>query len=369
VQDYLVRWMPPDGTLVECGATEYRVAFAPKADRDYGAHARLGIMLLQRLAPPSALSFLAREPEALKALTQFLAGEDREGPIAEIVRRADQASTSRSLSQGSRARFGTALSVPLIELLMGSLRDLLRRGGQLPLNRDGAIGWVFDGSVWFVAKRLADQVREHVQQHAPDEPIPGESKNDRLFDTWQEYGCITPNPLTQAIWYVIVRGEDGGGYHHRLTMLKFPLDKLWDDASQYPAPMIGRIEVLASRDAESAVEQPSLRQPSINESNVAAEVPAIHAKTAPADRPPKAAPTSSGTVRAPTFKNLPGVCVSASGRRGDRQGTGTSRARCAARSAEGRLACPGPGRQEHPPVRCRQARRGQVRAAFSRGTG
>lgn len=298
-----VRWMPMAGTLIDCGAAEYRVAFAPKTERDYTAHGRLGVMLLQRLAPPSALSFLAREPEVLKALTQFLSGEDRDGPIADIVRRADQASTSRSLSQGSRARFGTAVSVPLIELLMSSLRDLLRRGGQLPLNRDGAIGWVFDGSVWFVAKRLADQVREHVQQHAPDEPIPGESKNDRLFDTWQEYGCITPNPLTQqAIWYVIVQGEDGGGYRHRLTMLRFPLDKLWDDASQYPAPMAGRIEILASRDAESAVEQPSLRQPSTNEPKAAAESPTVSAKAAPADRAPKAVPTSSGTVRAPTFK-------------------------------------------------------------------
>jgi len=248
-----VRWMPAAGTLEDCGAEQYRVGFAPKAERDYAAHGRLGAILLQRLAPTTALSFMGREPQALQALTRYLTGEDRDGPVAEIVSRADRASTSRALSQGSRARFSSAVSVPLIELLMGALRDLLRRGGQLPLNRNGASGWVYDGSLWFVAKRLADQLREHVKQHAPDEPIPGDTKNDRLFDTLQEYGCVMLNPASQqAIWYVVVHGEDGDCYSHRLTMLRFPLEKLWDDPSQYPAPMAGRIEVLASREAEAA---------------------------------------------------------------------------------------------------------------------
>jgi hypothetical protein len=90
-----------------------------------------------------------------------------------------------------------AESVPLAELLTTALQDLLHQGTQLPLNRDGAAGWVHDGCVWFVAKRMADQVREHLKQHLPDEGIPGEQKNDRLFDAWQEYGCIIPNPMSQ----------------------------------------------------------------------------------------------------------------------------------------------------------------------------
>lgn len=245
-----LRWQPMGGSLLDCGAQEYRVGFAPKGERDYAAHQRLGVLLLQRVAPATALSFLAQEPQALQALTRFLQGEDRDSAVARLVRRADQASTARALAQGSRARFASAVSVPLAELLTQALRDLLHQGA-LPLNRDGAAGWVHDGCVWFVAKRLADQVREHLKQHAPDEGVPGEQKNDRLFDAWQEYGCLIQNPLTQqAIWHVNVHGEDAAGteaYCHKLSMLRFALNKLWDDPAQYPAPMAGRIEVLAGR--------------------------------------------------------------------------------------------------------------------------
>ena len=233
-----LRWLPMAGSLVDCDAQEYRVGFAPKAERDYTLHQRLGVLLLQRVAPATALSFMAQEPQAMQALTRFLQGEDRDSSVAQLVRRADQASTARALAQGSRARFTSAQSVPLAELLTSALRDLLHQGTELPLNRDGAAGWVHDGSVWLVAKRVADQVREHLKQHAPDEGIPGEQKNDRLFDAWQEYGCIITNPVNQqAIWYVKVHGEDASGsttYSHSLTMLRFALNKLWDDPASYP---------------------------------------------------------------------------------------------------------------------------------------
>ena len=293
-----VRWMPAAGALEDCGAEQYRVGFAPKAERDYAAHGRLGAILPQRLAPTTALSFMGREPQTLQALTRYLSGEDRDGPVAEIVSRADRASTVRALSQGSRARFSSAVSVPLIELLMGALRDLLRRGGQLPLNRNGASGWVYDGSLWFVAKRLADQLRDHVKQHAPDEPIPGDTKNDRLFDTLQEYGCVTLNPASQqAIWYVVVHGEDGDCYSHRLTMLRFPLDKLWDDPSQYPAPMTGRIEVLASREAEAAGAQ-TLPQPGRDAAAAPTRVAGTDAAAPTGIPAPCAAATSPQTPKA-----------------------------------------------------------------------
>jgi hypothetical protein len=145
---------------------------------------------------------------------------------------------------------------------MNAMQEMLRQGGQLPLNRDGAVGWVYDDSVWFVAKRLADTVRAFIVAQAGDEAgIPGENKNDRLFDCWQEYGQIMLNPQTgQAIWHVTVHGEAGGtagaegksGYSHSLSMLRFPLAKLWPDPPSYPQPMAGRIEVLAKRKGDDA---------------------------------------------------------------------------------------------------------------------
>jgi integrating conjugative element relaxase (TIGR03760 family) len=314
-----LRWLPMAGSLVDCRAQEYRVGFAPKGERDYTLHQRLAVLLLQRVAPASALSFLAQEPQAMQALTRFLQGEDRDSSVAQLVRRADQASTARAVAQGSRARFATAQSVPLAELLTTALRDLLHQGTQLPLNRDGAAGWVYDGCVWFVAKRVADQVREHLNQHLPDEGIPGEQKNDRLFDAWQEYGCIIPNPTSQqAIWYVKVHGEDASGattYSHSLTMLRFALNKLWDDPAGYPAPMAGRIEVLASRKQAAATGE-AAAPASAGEGNEPKAAP-VDGPVAAAGQEPKAAatraskdasvvapiPAASGPVRAPVFRN------------------------------------------------------------------
>lgn len=131
-------------------------------------------------------------------------------------------------------------------------------GTVLPLNRNGAAGWVFEGSVWFVAKRLADSVREWVKTHEPEEAIPGQAKNDRLFDTWQEYGVIDLNPATgQAIWYVEVHGNEAeqGGYTHEFAMLRFPLSKLYAQEGMYPAPMRGHLVIKDKRKAGAEDQQ------------------------------------------------------------------------------------------------------------------
>ena len=95
---------------------------------------------------------------------------------------------------------------------------MLADGAWLPLNRDGAAGWVADDAVWFVSKRLADEVRRFLLAQG-DHAVPGEDKNDRLFDVWQEYGAVVPNPCTGgAIWRARVEGAD---YAHELTLLRF----------------------------------------------------------------------------------------------------------------------------------------------------
>ena len=151
-----LRWMPLAGSLRQItqgrSGPEYLVDFTPKSARDYTAHGRLAMMLLPGIAPPTALSFLARQPRAFEALNQYLTGEDRDSLLAQIIRRADRASTERSLMSGSKARFATATAVPLIDLLMEAIGSMLRAGTELPLNRSGAAGWVHDGSLWFVAK-------------------------------------------------------------------------------------------------------------------------------------------------------------------------------------------------------------------------
>ena len=249
------RWLPLSGTLAAAGAAAYRVGFAPKSERDYGAHRKLPLALLQRIVPATALAFLGRQPEVLQALTSYLGGEEgADSVIARIVRHADQVSAAKNLQDGSRVRFPSASAVPLIERMDAALRALLA-DGELPLNRDGAAGWVAgDEAIYFVAKRLADAVRERITLAQTDDGDGVPTRNDRLFDSWQDYRAIEPNPDTgQAIWPMVVVGQ---GYRHELAMLKFPLRALFNDPTRYPAPFDGTLERRPGRagDAPAAAE-------------------------------------------------------------------------------------------------------------------
>lgn len=311
-----LRWAPVAGSLCQVtqgrAQAEYLVEFTPKAARDYSAHSRLAQLLLPRIAPPSALAFLSIQPGALNALEQYLTGADRTSLVAQIVKRADSRSAQRALANGSQARFATAKAVPLIDLLMQAIGAMLRAGTSLPLNRSGAAGWVHDGAIWFVAKRLADAVREWIQKNEPDQTVPGETKNDRLFDTWQDYGVIERNPHTgQAVWYVTVEGDAGGAeqgaYRHQLTMLKFPLAKVFAGPEQYPQSMEGTIVVRETREVDASVVHEQKHDAASNEQRTDADAGHEPDESDAGNRPnaqeADAALTAAGSISAkPTSK-------------------------------------------------------------------
>lgn len=295
-------WSPLAGDMAACGAIRYQVIFDAAAhvstgqpgSRDYTAHQRLGVFLMQRLVPQSTLAWLAEDAELLAQLTAFLAGEDKTGALARIVIEADRESVRRNLLEGPRTRFARARAVPLIERLMEALRRMLAEGGRLPLNRPGAAGFVADGCIWFVSKRLADEVRAYLAAFESAAGIPGPEKNDRLFDVWQEYGALIPNPVTGgAIWWVRVRME---GFDQVLTLLRFPLDRLYAEAERYPAGFAG--QVMPVTDAAEAGEEPAPR----GNGQVPIDVPG--AEFTPAAAPVTAEgdgtlPAADGTARLP----------------------------------------------------------------------
>ena len=269
-------WNPLAGSLLELGAASYRVDFVHAAARNYAAHRRFPLVLLPMFVPTPVLSWLADEGPLLQALAEYLCGERGDGTLAELVGVGDRESVRRNLLNGPRQRFASARTAPLIERLMAALRRMLADGVWLPLNRDGAAGWVADDAVWFVSKRLADEVRRFLDAQG-DHAVPGEDKNDRLFDVWQEYGALIPNPVTGgAVWRARVEGPD---YVHELTLLRFPLARLWPDARRYPSAMQGRIVVLPatgaateSHDLPRTVDIPAdIGQPRDNESIAASD--------------------------------------------------------------------------------------------------
>ena len=233
-------WAPMAGSMKTFGAHWYSISFAEPGERDYKAHQKLAAMLLHSFVPQRSLRWLAEEGEALPQLLAYLSGEDPDGLLGSIVKRADSDSVRRNLLHGPRTRFASARTRPLIERLMEALRRMLQDGGVLPLNRAGAAGWVYDDKLWFVCKRLADEVRSYLAKNESGQALPGTERNDRLFDTWQEYGAALPAPDGGAVWSVRVEC-DGWSPPDALTVLCFPLDKLYTDPAAYPKPMNGRV--------------------------------------------------------------------------------------------------------------------------------
>ena len=119
--------------------------------------------MLPKFVPAAVLGWLAEEGTLLQELADYPCGERRDGALAELVGAGGRESVRRNLLIGPRQRFATARTAPLIERLMEALRRMLADSAWLPLNRDGAAGWVADDAVWFVSKRLADAARRFLQ--------------------------------------------------------------------------------------------------------------------------------------------------------------------------------------------------------------
>ncbi len=241
-------WHPLAGSLVDQRKDWYRVEFV--RGRSYTLHQRLAVLLLQKLVPAEAIAWLSAPGGPMPDLITYLSGEAKTGALTDLVTQADRQSVAANLMAGPRVRFTSARDVPLVERLMAGLRGMLAEG-LLPLNRDGAAGFVADGSIWLVCKRTADELREYLEKHelaAPDGApgLPSSFKNDRIFDTFQEYGALTPNPTTGgAVWTVQV-GDTG--WSHSLTMLRFPLEQLYQP-TRIPGDFPGTIKVLEKKTA------------------------------------------------------------------------------------------------------------------------
>lgn len=275
-------WEPLAGSMIDQGVEAYALDFDLK-NRDYELHKRLPIVLFQRLVPPHVLSWLAQDAQLMGELTCYLSGDESySGALREIVTKADSESVRLNLMQGPRTRFASAKSVPLIERLMQALRLMLEEG-RLSLNRAGAHGWVHDGKIWFVSKRLADEVRQFLTERESGEGIPGRDKNDRIFDTWQEYGALVPTPENRAVWQVLVELDEG--WSQRMTVLCFELDKLFSSTSLYPDPVKGKITPLTGESRNEDVEE-----------DEATEQPAAETSQAPG---PQGASAGSEAARGP----------------------------------------------------------------------
>lgn len=134
-------WAPMAGPMRTFAAHFYSVAFIDASERDYVAHTKLAAMLLHKFLPEGVMRWLGEDAALLSQLVAYLSGDDPDGTLGSVIKRADSDSVRRNLLHGPRTRFASARTVPLIERLMQALRRMLAEGA-LPLNRPGAAGWV-----------------------------------------------------------------------------------------------------------------------------------------------------------------------------------------------------------------------------------
>lgn len=238
-------WDPWQGPMDQ-RVTWYRVEFV--RGRARGLHERVAPLLARFLVPAAGLSWIASDREVLAAWVAAISGDrDRAGVLGEIISRADGESVARNLGAGESVRLPTARAVPLHEKLLTAMRYLLDEG-ELPLNRNGAAGWLVGDDLWLVSKRTADALRAHLIREGHD-GIP--TRNDRLFDVLQEHGLAVSNG-ERAIWSARVAGD---GWAHELTMLRVPAARVWPDIDRRPKPFLGTVTPIDAATGEADAEQ------------------------------------------------------------------------------------------------------------------
>ena len=241
-------WLPDAGNMAQNGGRWYRVSF-PEHKAPYTLHTELAWTFFAAIVPASVRRWLAADdPKLLPALRQYLSGQHEGSPFADIIRKADMASTARDLKSGSRQRFATARRTPLIETVMETLVEMLAERGRWFSVASSAGGDLFrqGGTVYMVSKHVPDRIREFLKQtkHPAAPFFP--SDNQRVFDTLLEYGAVLPNPADErravtAVDIAFTR-SDGETRAQRFTMLAFKLETLYPDGN-YPAEFAGSLNV------------------------------------------------------------------------------------------------------------------------------
>ncbi len=245
----LGRWNPWAGAMPS--HAEYYTATHAR-ERRYRLHQRVGTLLAHHVVPIRGIAWLSEDRELFGAWAAYLTGDsEAAGILGQIIAQADgrsvamnlgadpptpqaNAPTDHNMNPSARSA-GAATQKPLHEKMLTALRYLLAESDALPLNRNGAAGWLVDGSLWLVSKRAVDAIRDHLLQEG-HHGIP--SRNDRLFDTLQEHRILNPTPDDRAIWKARVSGD---GWAHDLTLLRIPASTIWPNPDTMPEPFTGTV--------------------------------------------------------------------------------------------------------------------------------
>ena len=240
---------------------EYLIRY--RRNRLYASHERASALYVHHIVPVVGLEWLTSNQEVFFYWTNILTGHAEDGGvIGSIIHEADKRSVASNLAgdqiSDHNEIVATTSRKPLHQRILTSLRYQIDEGN-LPVNRDGAAGWIVDDRLWVVVKRALDQVRDHMTQEGQT-GIP--ARNDRIMDELQQYGILIPNG-DKAVWKCQVFAPDWAKAHE-LTMLCLPVDKVWHTADAVPARFDGTVTPLNQSENETLEDSPELITPSDN---------------------------------------------------------------------------------------------------------
>ncbi|MGH8487594.1 MAG: MobH family relaxase, partial [Gammaproteobacteria bacterium] len=285
-------WDPWSGPMQ---AQTYEARFVP--NRNYQMHRRAAPLLARLIVPREGFRWLASEREVLAAWLAVISGMPEDvGPLGQIVEEADRLSTAADLTGGIARQTPATRVRPLYERLVTGLRYLIDRG-TLQLNRPDAAGWLVGDELWLVVKTALDALRAHLLQEGQS-GIPVD--NRRLMDELQQRSVLIPNG-DRAVWPARITL---GGWQQDLTLLRFPVSRLWPDSAIRPDTCQGTIQPLAGTNVVEAPET----LPSASQSVMDEPPPRVMpAPTSP--RPPARAVEPPGSVTVVVTPTLPVATV------------------------------------------------------------
>lgn len=226
-------WDPWNHFMDEQGIG-YIAEFVP--NRQYRLHEKATPLLTNKIIPQQGMRWLTSDRGIFARWLATVSGDlENAGSLGKIISIADSQSVAANLG-ADESRMPAVKTIPLHEKMLTALRYLLNEG-ILPLNRNGAAGWIQGEYCWMVSKRTVDAVREHLTREGHT-GIP--TKNSRLFDLWQEHAVLIPYG-EKAIWTARIVGE---GWCNELTLIKIPLAKIWNNPARRPEPFSGSISVI-----------------------------------------------------------------------------------------------------------------------------
>jgi len=244
-------------------AKTYRIEY--KRKRIYASHERASALYLHHIIATEGLQWLASNQELFFYWTNLLTGHHEDtGLFGSIIQEADKLSVASNLAGDQinpQEAIATTNRKPLHQRIITSLRYQIEEG-KLPLNRDGAAGWVVDDRLWVVVKRALDQIRDHMQQEGQS-GIP--ARNDRIMDELQQYGILLPKG-DRAVWKCRVF-DQGWPKAHELTLLCFPVSKVWVSSDAVPDTFAGTVVPVDPSSAPSTSAAPEAQTSPVSNDN------------------------------------------------------------------------------------------------------